>query len=98
MAIRPACIAPYRMLQSVIVSSGAVKPAFSRGEDTAMREACLAFALVAAFAAARPVQSQAWPQQPVRIVVPYAAGGNTDAIARIIAPRLAEVFGQQFVV
>ncbi len=42
--------------------------------------------------------AQEWPQKPVRIVVPFAAGGNTDGIARIIAERLGTVFGQQFVV
>jgi tripartite-type tricarboxylate transporter receptor subunit TctC len=43
-------------------------------------------------------QAQPWPQRPVRIVVPYAAGGNTDTIARIIAERLGDMLGRQFVV
>jgi len=43
-------------------------------------------------------QAQDWPQRPVRIVVPFPAGGNSDAVTRIIAQRLGEVFGQQFVV
>jgi tripartite-type tricarboxylate transporter receptor subunit TctC len=42
--------------------------------------------------------SQAWPQRPVRIIVPNAAGGVTDGVARIVAQRLGEVLGQQFVV
>ena len=42
--------------------------------------------------------SQGWPQRPVRIVVPYAAGGNSDGMARIVAQRLTETFGQTFVV
>ena len=45
-----------------------------------------------------PAQAQEWPQRPVRIIVPFPAGGNSDAVARIIAQRLGEVFGQQFVV
>ena len=40
----------------------------------------------------------AWPAKPVRIVVPFAAGGTTDILARTIAPELQRVFGQPFVV
>lgn len=43
-------------------------------------------------------QAEAWPQKLVTIIVPFAAGGNTDGIARIIAQRLGEELGQQFVV
>ncbi|MBN9051994.1 MAG: tripartite tricarboxylate transporter substrate binding protein [Rhizobiales bacterium] len=42
--------------------------------------------------------AQQWPQRPVKIVVPYAAGGNTDTIARLTAQRLSEALGQQFIV
>ncbi|HSV45953.1 MAG TPA: tripartite tricarboxylate transporter substrate-binding protein, partial [Ramlibacter sp.] len=40
----------------------------------------------------------AWPNKPVRIVVPFAAGGTTDLLARAIAPELSRSFGQQFIV
>lgn len=36
---------------------------------------------------------QAWPQKPVTIIVPFAAGGNTDGIARMAAQRLTEAYG-----
>jgi tripartite-type tricarboxylate transporter receptor subunit TctC len=39
-----------------------------------------------------------WPTQGVKVIVPFAAGGSTDAIARLLARRLQEVFGQSFVV
>jgi tripartite-type tricarboxylate transporter receptor subunit TctC len=55
-------------------------------------------AVVTSVASAQPAQSQAWPQRPVKIFVPFAAGGNTDVIARMVAQRLGEAFGQQFVV
>ena len=44
------------------------------------------------------VYAQNYPQKPVRIIVPYVAGGDTDIVARIIAPRLVEALGQQFIV
>jgi tripartite-type tricarboxylate transporter receptor subunit TctC len=42
--------------------------------------------------------AQAWPQRPVRVIAPYAAGGNSDGIARIAGQRLGDAFGQTFVV
>jgi tripartite-type tricarboxylate transporter receptor subunit TctC len=42
--------------------------------------------------------AQVWPQKPVRILVPYAAGGNSDSMARIAAQRLTDAFGQPFIV
>ena len=40
----------------------------------------------------------AWPNRPVRIIVPFAPGGTTDILARAIAPELTKAFGQSFVI
>src|SRR5260370_14068039 len=42
--------------------------------------------------------AQAFPERPVRFVVPYAPGGSTDTSSRIIAERLSVQFGQQVIV
>jgi tripartite-type tricarboxylate transporter receptor subunit TctC len=52
-----------------------------------------AFSLCAAVA-----QSPAYPQKPIRMVVPYAAGGNADITARVLARKMSEGLGQPIVI
>ena len=42
--------------------------------------------------------AQAWPNKPVRIVVPFAAGGTTDVVARIVGQKLGEAWNQSVVI
>jgi tripartite-type tricarboxylate transporter receptor subunit TctC len=53
---------------------------------------------IAADRASAQASPQAWPTRPVRLIVPFAAGGPTDVIARIVAERLAKGWGQQVVI
>jgi tripartite-type tricarboxylate transporter receptor subunit TctC len=56
------------------------------------------FALTAVVVATGAALAQSWPQRPVKVLVPFAAGGNIDVMGRLAASRLSEAFGQQFVV
>ena len=62
-----------------------------------------AFLHLAAVAAALPAVTpfawaQAYPARPVRVIVPFAPGGPTDVLARLVAQKLSQSFGQQFYV
>jgi tripartite-type tricarboxylate transporter receptor subunit TctC len=52
----------------------------------------------AVLALVRLARGETYPSRPVRVIVPFAPGGSTDFTARLIAQRLSERFGQQFVV
>jgi len=48
--------------------------------------------------AAAPTYAQTYPAKPVRLMVPFLAGGNTDRITRALADSLTRTFNQQFIV
>ncbi|MCX7139956.1 MAG: tripartite tricarboxylate transporter substrate binding protein [Proteobacteria bacterium] len=54
------------------------------------------FAIAALLSAS--AQAQAYPSKPVRVIIPYATGGGSDAAARLVTNHLAQAFGQTFVI
>ncbi|WP_299451524.1 tripartite tricarboxylate transporter substrate binding protein [uncultured Pigmentiphaga sp.] len=69
-----------------------------------MNRRLVCLALPCALMASTPLQPafaegvDDWPSRPVRIIVPYAAGGGSDALGRLVAKQLSETFKQPFVV
>jgi len=49
-------------------------------------------------ASIRPARAQAWPDRPIRIIAPYAPGGQSDTVVRLLAPKMTEALGQNVVV
>ena len=59
----------------------------------------LLLGLALAVGVAAPAMAQAaWPSKPIRLIAPFAAGGSTDVLARIIAPEMSKRLGQPIVV
>lgn len=67
---------------------------------TTIAELCAAAVLSALFASTfmAAAHAQTYPVKPVRMIVPFAPGGNTDIIARIVAPEMSKALGQQIVI
>jgi tripartite-type tricarboxylate transporter receptor subunit TctC len=59
---------------------------------------CMTAFLVGAFSLPTVAQSAEWPNQPIRIIVPFTAGGSTDTVARIMANELSPRLGQPVIV
>jgi tripartite-type tricarboxylate transporter receptor subunit TctC len=62
------------------------------------RRTALGLALGAGLAWAGPASAQGFPERPVTLVVPFAAGGSTDLVARLIAASMSKDLGQQVIV
>ena len=63
-----------------------------------MRAGSGVFVLLAVLSAAAQSPATAYPVKPVRLIAPYPAGGSSDLIARIVAQKFGDAYGQQFVV
>lgn len=63
-----------------------------------MKNTYMGFVAAAAMTVSTLACAQAYPNKVVRIIVPYPPGGTVDAVARVVAARLSENLGQQFIV
>ena len=65
-----------------------------------MRRYIIVTAVLAGFCTMLPVlvQAQDYPTKPIKLIVPWAPGGGTDVLGRIIAAKLSEGMGQQVIV
>ena len=55
-------------------------------------------ALMCLHALSAVVQAQAFPKKPIKLIVPFAPGGSTDMVARLLAERMSPILGQSVVV
>jgi tripartite-type tricarboxylate transporter receptor subunit TctC len=93
------------MTQSGCLAS-AVSCRYDRGQQDGARAVITrrrliklsAASIFAPAVAVRAARAQAWPDRPVHMIVPIAAGGPTDTNARIVADQMSKVLGQQVVV
>lgn len=63
-----------------------------------MSQKTFGIALAALAAMAVPAAAQKYPDRPVTMVIPFAAGGPTDVLGRVVGQRMGEVLGQQVVI
>lgn len=59
---------------------------------------CVCRAFLLSLAVCGPTLAQEYPTKPIRMIIPFAAGGATDTVVRIVATRLPEVLGEQVVI
>jgi tripartite-type tricarboxylate transporter receptor subunit TctC len=65
---------------------------------SSMRALAAVIAIWSGAISAIPASAQDWPTRPLTLVVPWAAGGGTDVMGRIMARRMSEILGQQVIV
>jgi tripartite-type tricarboxylate transporter receptor subunit TctC len=63
-----------------------------------MRSTLLALQTIVLLTIGSPAVAAEWPMKPVRIIVPWSAGGTTDAVSRLLAADLTKRFGQQVII
>jgi tripartite-type tricarboxylate transporter receptor subunit TctC len=69
-----------------------------RVRDTFLRATVRCLAALMLLGVPAPASAQQYPAKPVRIIVPFAAGGPVDVVARLVAQKLSEKLGQQFLI
>jgi len=65
---------------------------------TFFRNAFISLGALACIASSSITQAQSWPDKPVKLIVPFAAGGTTDILGRILAQQMTTILGQNVIV
>jgi len=65
---------------------------------TFFRNAFISLGALACIASSSITQAQSWPDKPVKLIVPFAAGGTTDILGRILAQQMTSILGQNVIV
>lgn len=65
---------------------------------TTRRRFLTSFTALTAAALVRPARAEGWPDRSIKVIMPFAPGGNSDGMARVIGQSLGEKLGQQFVI
>ena len=80
--------------------AGSVRPSAEADENHRKERRmfrCLALILLGMTVAAAEARADEWPTRPVRVLIPFTAGGTADTLGRLAAEKLSIAFGQQFV-
>jgi tripartite-type tricarboxylate transporter receptor subunit TctC len=65
---------------------------------TVLRHALISLGALAYLVSPSITQAQSWPDKPVKLIVPFAAGGTTDILGRILAQQMTSILGQNVIV
>ena len=71
---------------------------FTRELVATVRRVLISLGVLACFIAPSISQAQSWPDKPVKLIIPFAAGGTTDILGRILAQQMTTILGQNVIV
>jgi tripartite-type tricarboxylate transporter receptor subunit TctC len=71
---------------------------FKKEFTTVLRHALISIGALAYLASPSITQAQSWPDKPVKLIIPFAAGGTTDILGRILAQQMTTILGQNVIV
>lgn len=71
---------------------------FKKEFITVLRHALINLGALACIASPSITQAQSWPDKPIKLIIPFAAGGTTDILGRILAQQMTTVIGQNVIV
>src|SRR5215510_10246591 len=90
------CREPSSIVSDAATCAQAGTRVHRRVVSTLMRIALVA--LVLAVASSPSDAQDGYPKRPIRMIVPFAPGGTSDVVARILVPKLSDVLGQPIVI